>query len=147
MEALVNFIACARRKLGGGLKFRFAIGGALNTAFGLAIFPILLISFQSLRHHFMIALVIAQVLSLCFAFAIYKLTVFRTRSGTMGEIARFLPFYLFNYAVNFVALPVLVEFAHSDPILVQFALSLVLMVSSYFWHGRITFRQGLANRD
>lgn len=134
-------IAFAKGRLtAGGRPLHFALAGIVNTIFGLAIYPILLLTFDVLHRNFMIGLVIAQALSLCFAFTVYKLTVFRTRAGVFGEFGRFLPFYLFNYAVNWVALPVLVKLAHIDPIIAQCGFSLVLMVSSYFWHSRITFR-------
>jgi len=134
-------VAYARSRLtAGGRPLRFVIAGAVNTAFGLAIYPILLLSSGSLHRQFMLGLVIAQALSLCFAFTIYKLTVFRTRKGTVGEFGRFLPFYLFNYAVNWAALPLLVKVAHIDPIIAQSSFSIVLMMSSYFWHSRITFK-------
>jgi len=134
-------IAYARGRLtAGGQPLRFVIAGVINTMFGLAIYPALLLSFDVLHRNFMLGLGIAQALSLCFAFAVYKFTVFRTRAGTVGEFGRFLPFYLFNYAVNWVALPLLVKVAHIDPIIAQCGFSLALMASSYFWHSRITFR-------
>ena len=119
---------------------RFAAAGAMNTAFGLAIYPILLRSSDTLHRHYLVALGIAQVTSLCFAFGMYKWRVFRTRANLIREFWTFASFYLFIYALNWIALPVLVEAAGVAPIIAQFFFSLVLMVGSYFWHSRITFR-------
>ena len=84
----------------------------MNTAFGLAIYPALLWAFPWLRVHYMVALFIAQALSLCFAYSSYKLGVFQTRGRYAREITAFLSFYGVNYAANWIALPALVEFAH-----------------------------------
>ena len=129
-----------RRITAGGRPLRFVIVGGINTVFGLAIYPVLLWSSDTLYRKYMLGLVIAQALSLCFAFTVYKLTVFRTRNGAVGEFSRFLPFYLANYAVNWFALPALVKGAGVDPIIAQTGFSIVLMIGSYFWHSRITFR-------
>ena len=121
---------------------RFIAAGAMNTAFGLAIYPILLRSSDTLHRHYLVALGIAQVTSLCFAFGIYKWAVFRTRANLFREIWTFASFYVFNYALNWIVLPVLVEVVRIPPMIAQFSFSLVVMVGSYFWHSRLTFRAG-----
>lgn len=122
------------------ISLKLARAGILNTIFGLAIYPILLLVFDILQHHFMAGLIIAQILSICFAFTIYKLTVFKTKSGAFREFLRFVPFYLFNYAINWAVLPVLVKIAFINPIIAQTGFSLVIIVSSFFWHSRVTFK-------
>ena len=141
MGAIDRLIQVAQRRwLSNGTQIRFVIAGGVNTLFGLAVYPLLLWASPTLHTNYMIGLVISQALSLCFAFAVYKFTVFRTRAGSVGEFSRFLPFYLANYAVNWLALPLLVRGARVDPIIAQLAFSIALMASSYFWHSRITFR-------
>jgi len=134
-----------RRWLVNGKQIRFVVAGGVNTLFGLATYPLLLWASSTLHTHYMLGLVIAQALSLCFAFTIYKFTVFRTRHGSMGEFSRFLPFYLVNYAVNWLALPLIVGVARIDPIIAQVAFSIILVFGSYFWHSRITFRTSKGN--
>ncbi len=147
MTTLHGTVATAHARFAaGGRPLRFVIAGGVNTLFGLAIYPVLLWSSDTLHCKYMLGLVIAQALSLCFAFLTYKLAVFRTRSDTLGEFGRFLPFYLFNYAVNWAALPLLVKGAGIDPIVAQLAFSIALMIGSYFWHSRITFRRNEAGR-
>jgi putative flippase GtrA len=126
----------------GGRPLRFAAAGAANTAFGLAIYPLLLWSVPALHTHYMIALGIAQAVSLCFAFATYKLGVFRTRGNIAREFGAFSSFYLFNYAANWAALPLLVELAAIPPVLAQLGFTAVLIVGSYFWHSRVSFAGG-----
>jgi len=120
---------------------RFLVAGGLNTAFGLAFYPLLLWSVPWFRMHYMIALGIAQAVCLCFAFTTYKLGVFRARGNILREFAAFSGFYLFNYAANWAALPLLVEVADMSPIIAQLGFTVVLVVGSWFWHNLVTFRE------
>jgi putative flippase GtrA len=119
---------------------RFLVAGGANTAFGLTIYPALLWSVPALEQRYMLALLIAQATSLCFAFATYKLGVFRTRGNLAREFGTFASFYLVNYAANWAALPLLVELAHLPPVIAQLAFTAALIVGSWFWHSRVTFR-------
>jgi putative flippase GtrA len=128
--------------LPGGRPLRFLVAGAANTAFGLAIYPLLLWSVPAFATHYMAALGVAQVVSLCFAFATYKLGVFRTRGNIAREFGAFSGFYLFNYAANWAALPLLVELGGIPPVIAQLGFTIVLIATSWFWHSRVTFRGG-----
>jgi putative flippase GtrA len=123
-----------------GRPLRFLIAGGVNTLFGLSIFPALLWISPWLHTHYMVGLGIAQVTSLIFAFGTYKLTVFRTRANVAREFATFASFHLVNYALNWLALPLLVEAGGISPIVAQMGFVLLVMVGSYFWHSRVTFR-------
>jgi len=119
---------------------RYLAAATSNTLFGLLIYPLMLLTIPPLRQHYLVALAIAQASSLTFAFCTYKLGVFRTRSNLLREIPAFASFYLANYAANWVALPLLVEMASIPPMWAQIFFSLIVMVGSYFWHSRVTFR-------
>ena len=120
---------------------RFLVAGAANTMFGLGIYPLLLWSSDALHHHYLLALGIAQAVSLCFAFATYKLGVFRSRGNLAREFGAFSGFYLFNYAANWAALPLLVEIAGLPPAIAQLGFTALLIICSWFWHNHVTFRQ------
>jgi putative flippase GtrA len=122
-------------------SLRFLVAGAANTAFGLTIYPLLLWSVPAFATHYLAALGIAQAISLCFAFATYKLGVFRTRGNLAREFGAFSSFYLFNYAANWAALPLLVELAHIPPVIAQLGFSILLIATSWLWHSRVTFRE------
>jgi putative flippase GtrA len=124
----------------GERPLRFMLAGAANTAFGLAIYPLLLWSVPTFHTHYLIALGVAQAISLCFAFATYKIGVFRTRGNVAREFGTFSSFYLFNYAANWAALPLLVELGGIPPIVAQLGFTAVLILGSWFWHSRVTFR-------
>lgn len=125
-----------------GRVFRFIVAGVINTAFGLAIYPALLWLFPVFHDHYMVALAIAQFTGILFAFFNYKRSVFKTdtTSNVASEFGKFSSFYLINYAANWVALPLLVELAGISPIVAQTGFSLIIMICSYFWHSRITFK-------
>lgn len=118
---------------------RFALAGAANTAFGLAFYPALVWMVPYFRVHYLIALGISQAVCLCFAFATYKLGVFRTRGNLIREFGAFSSFYLANFAANWAALPLLVEIGRISPMVAQLGFSAIIMVGSYFWHSYVTF--------
>lgn len=125
-----------------GRPLRFLIAGGINTAVGLAFYPLLLWAVPYFRTHYMAALGIAQVACLCFAFAVHKLGVFRTRGNLVGEFVRFASFYLLSYALNWLALPLMVEAGGIPPVVAQTAFTVLVVFGSYFWHSRLTFRVG-----
>lgn len=119
---------------------RFLIAGAANTALGLSFYPALLWSVPFFQTHYMMALGISQAVCLLFAFTTHKLAVFRTRGRWLREFRDFASFYLFNYAANWAALPLLVDVGGVPPIPAQVGFTLILIVGSWFWHSRVTFR-------
>lgn len=120
---------------------RFLLAAAANTAFGLAIYPLLLWAVPLLQTHYMVALGIAQAVSVSFAYCTYKLGVFRTKGRVLSEFSLFSGFYLFNYVLNWLALPLLVEWGGADPVIAQLGFTLLVMVTSWFWHSKVTFRR------
>jgi putative flippase GtrA len=129
------------RLAAGDRPLRFLMAGGLNTGFGLAIFPLLLWSSHWLRLHYMVALLIAQGASVLFAFTAYRLALFGVKGDMARQFGLFSSFYLFNYLLNWAALPLLVEVGGVPPIIAQLGFAIVMMVGSYFWHSRVTFRQ------
>ena len=115
---------------------RFLLAGGLNTLVGLSAYPVLLWINPWFHKHYLVALAIVQVLCLLFAFATYKIGVFRTRGNIVQEFWKFSSYYALNYAANWVALPLLVEVGHVPPIIAQFGFALCVIIGSYFWHSR-----------
>jgi putative flippase GtrA len=122
-------------------RLRFLAAGGINTVLGLSFFPAIVWISPWLYRHYMVALIISQVVCTTIAFAIYKLLVFKTGNGSLlREFYVFVSFYLFNYAMNIAALPALVSALRISPIVAQFGFSVVLIVGSYFWHSHVTFK-------
>ncbi len=125
-----------------GRALRYLVAAGLNTAFGLAIFPLLVWSSDWLETHYLVALLIAQASSLLFAFTTYRVGVFGTDGAVGRQFGLFSSFYLFNYAANWAALPFLVEVVGINLIIAQLGFALLLMIGSYFWHSKVTFKTG-----
>ena len=123
-----------------GRSLRFLLVGGLNTAFGVALYPVLLFVLGPLGVHYMAVLLIAQAVALLFAFTTQKLLVFRSRGRLLHELATFSSFYLAIYAVNWVTLPLLVEIVGLKPWIAQLGFTVVTVIGSYFFHSRLTFR-------
>lgn len=120
-------------------KIRFGAAGALNTVFGLAIFPILYFALAFLSLHYLIILTISQVMSITFAFTTNKILVFKTKGNLLHEYGKFILFHISYFAVNLIALPILVDALKISPVWAQSGFAVAVIISSYFWHSRITF--------
>jgi len=118
----------------------FLLVGGLNTVFGFSIYPALLFSFPLLQKHYLWALVIAQIVSVAFAYVMYKRAVFRTSGPWWRELWTFCSFYLIVFMINLAVLPFLVEIVGLPPIVAQLAFGIVTLIGSYIWHSRLTFR-------
>jgi putative flippase GtrA len=122
-------------------KLRFLCAGGLNTLFGLAAFPVLMWTFSSEALHYLVILTIAQVLSVLFSFVTNKFLVFRTRGNYVAEFLKFGTFHGIYFLANLAILPLFVELLGIPPIWAQFAFAGGVIVTSYFWHSRITFHR------
>jgi putative flippase GtrA len=120
-------------------KIRFLIAGAFNTAVGLAVFPILYFVAAPLKLHYLVILTISQIICISFAFMTSKYLVFRTSGNFLKETGKFLTFHMAYFLVNLAALPTLVELVGMNPVWAQTLFAVLVIVTSYFWHSRITF--------
>jgi putative flippase GtrA len=126
----------------GGVRSRFVMVGGLNTAVGLSIFPILIWTLRPLHVSYMLPLILSYPIGITFAYLTNKFITFRTKRNVLAEFSKFGTFYLLNFAVNLALLPMCVEWFHLPTIPSQLVIALLGMTMSYFWHSRITFRQG-----
>jgi len=120
-------------------KVRFLLAGALNTAIGLAAYPTLYFFTEPLKFHYLSILTISQVACIAFSFLTNKFLVFRTSGNYLRESGKFMTFHLFYFLINLAALPALVEFAGMKPVWAQTLFAVLVIVTSYFWHSRVTF--------
>lgn len=120
-------------------KIRFLLAGVLNTVIGLVGYPTLYFLLTPLHLHYLSILTISQVLCVTFAFLTNKFFVFRTFGNYLREFGKFVTFHLSYFLVNLVVLPSLVELAGMNPVWAQTLFAVLVIVTSYFWHSRITF--------
>jgi putative flippase GtrA len=120
-------------------KVRFLLAGALNTVVGLAAYPALFFLLAPLKLHYMVVLGMTQVACVAFAYLTNKFLVFRTVGNYLRESGKFVLFHLSYFVVNLVALPLLVEIFGMSPVWGQTLFAVAVIITSYFWHSKITF--------
>lgn len=120
-------------------KVRYLLAGVLNTAIGLTVYPALYFFTAPLKFHYLTVLTISQVVCIAFAFLTNKFLVFKTSGNYLRESGKFLAFHISYFLVNLAALPALVVFAGMKPVWAQTLFAMLVIVTSYFWHSRITF--------
>lgn len=121
-------------------KTRFLAVGFLNTLVGLGTYPVLYMALTPLGYGYLVVLVITQFICTTFSFLTNKHFVFNTHGNYFFEYLRFLSFHIGHVALNFVCLPILVEMVGLSPIVAQLFFAVVVIVTSYFWHDKITFK-------
>ena len=126
------------------IEVKFFLAGVLNTAVGLAAYPLIYFFTYPLNLHYFLILIFSQSLGIIFSFLTNKFLVFQTSGNYLSEIRKFLTIHLIYFFVNLVALPALVELAGMDPVWAQTLFAAVIIMTSYFWHSRITFNSGKA---
>jgi putative flippase GtrA len=122
-------------------KVRFLLAGALNTTVGLAAYPIFFFTLESFKLHYLTILMVSQIFCISFSFLTSKHLVFRTSGGYLRESLKFATFHLSYLLVNLAALPALVEVAGMKPVWAQTLFAILIIITSYFWHSRITFNK------
>lgn len=134
-KALRNIIGRHEKKL------RFLIAGGVNTIVGLSVYPLLYILLKPIGLGYMEVLFLAQVICITFSFLSNKYFVFKTKGNIKKEYVKFFMFYGFYLALNVICLPFMVEVINLTPIISQTLFSIAIIVTSYFWHNFITFKQ------
>ncbi|GAA1946082.1 GtrA family protein [Microbacterium deminutum] len=121
-------------------RVAFLMVGVVNTVVGFAWFALFDITIGRLWGY-MVTLLFAHVASVLCAFVLYRRFVFRVRGHVWIDLARFESVYLVALGINAVLLPLLVEFAHLEPIVAQALIVIVTTLVSYFGHSRFSFRR------
>jgi len=122
-----------------GQKLRFVVAGGLNTLVGLAAFPALYFLLQPLALGYMAILAISQALCIGFSYLTNKFLVFKTSGDYVGESLRFAAFHLGYFILNLVVLRFCVESFGFSPVPSQLIFAVLVIITSYLWHSRITF--------
>ena len=120
-------------------KVRFLLAGVLNTAVGLGAYPALYYVMAPLRLHYLVVLTVTQIFCVTFSFLTNKFLVFRTSGSFLQEYGKFVVFHFSYFLVNLAVLPLLVEIGGMNPVWAQTMFAVLVIVTSYFWHSRITF--------
>ena len=121
----------------------FLVVGAANTLIGTLWFIAfdLLIGRRWGEYSYMVTLGFAHIASVLCAFVLYRRLVFVVTGHVWRDLGRFETVYLTALAVNAVALPVLVQGAHLEPIAAQLLIVGVTALISWFGHKHFSFRR------
>ncbi len=119
---------------------RFAVVGAYNALFGLAIFALL---HQTLhRHlHYLVILPVAHVFAVINAFIGHRLWTYRAQGNLLVDFLRFNVSYLSLLALGMIAMPLLVNGAGVHPIVASAVTLGTTTFVSFFAHKYISFRR------
>ncbi|ARJ07371.1 hypothetical protein GCM10010988_11800 [Cnuibacter physcomitrellae] len=128
-------------------RIAFLLVGATNTGFGFLVF----IAFDLTLGVWVDAaagetigslavLLAAHVISVLFAFVMYRTFVFRVRGHVLRDLARFESVYLVAIGINAVILPILVNLGWNR-IVAQLAILVVTTLISWFGHRGFSFRR------
>lgn len=121
-------------------RVAFLIVGVTNTVVGFAWFALFQATVGAL-YGYMVTLICAHIASVLCAFVLYRRFVFRVRGHLFRDLARFESVYLVALGINAVLLPILVEFAHLQPIVAQALIVFVTTLVSFFGHRDFSFRR------
>jgi putative flippase GtrA len=91
--------------------------------------------------HYFVALLVAQICAIGFAFPMYRHQVFRSEGPVRAQFAAFLGVWWAGAAASLLGVPLLVEGTALNPLLAQVAVMLVVAVWGFLGHSRISFRQ------
>jgi len=124
-------------------RVAFLIVGAINTAVGFGWFVVFELTVGRALGDFgyLATLACAHVASVLCAFVLYRRFVFRVHGHLLRDLARFEMVYLVSLGINYLALPLLVEFAHLAPIAAQALIVFITTLVSWFGHRGFSFRR------
>jgi putative flippase GtrA len=122
-------------------KVNYLLVGGWNTIFGYLTFVALYyLLHQSI--HYLILLIISNILSITNAYVGYKIFVFRTKGNYLKEYLRFYVVYGLALLLNLALLPLVVELLKINPVIAQAIIMFINVVFSYLGHKNFSFRLG-----
>jgi putative flippase GtrA len=119
---------------------RFLLVGAFNTAFGFALFALML-HLAGDHVHYLVVLVFAMIIAVLVAFAAYRTYVFRVRGNVLRDLGRFSLVYVGVLAANAILLPLLVEVAGLPVLTAQAIVVVATVITNFVLHRSFSFRR------
>lgn len=118
---------------------RYGLVGAINTAFGYGLFIALQLTLGTVTHY-LVVLVVSNVVSIVEAYVMQRWLVFRFTGGWWARLVRFSTVYLVALGVNVPLLSLLVEVVHLPVIPAQGIAIALQAFGTYAAHKLFTFR-------
>lgn len=128
-------------------KARFLAVGGFNTIFGLGLYPFLYFILGSSNGPigYLQLLVISQTICVSISYFGNKYLVFRVKKSSISEYGRFWFYHLIVMGINLLTLPLIVQGLSVNPMIGQTSFSIVVIITSYVWHSKITFTGKIFN--
>lgn len=120
-----------------GQAFRYGGVAGLAALVYLGIYGGLL----ALGLHYLLAIVVAQLITIALAFPAYRSIVFRSTGPLWPDFLRFISVWMTGALAGAVITPVLVELLHVHPFPAQVVAVVVVAVGSFLGHKLFTFRK------
>ncbi len=120
-------------------RIRYVIVGAWNTLFSYIAFVILYYVTSSIKLHYMVVLILSQIVGLTNAYVCYKLFVFKTKGNVIHEYFRFYLVYGFSFLVNIVLIFLFVDVLYFNPVISQGVIASIVVLISYLGHNNFSF--------
>lgn len=119
-------------------KIDYLLVGGWNTIFGYFVFLVLYYLLAA-KIHYLLLLVVSNILSITNAYIGYKIFVFKTKGNYLKEYLRFYMVYGTIMVLNLVLLTFCVEILRILPPLALGGLTFINVVFSYFGHKHFSF--------
>lgn len=122
-------------------KIRFLAVGGVNTLFGLGLYPFLyfMLGSENGPLGYLQLLVVSQIICVSISYFGNKYLVFRVKKLSVSEYGRFWLYHIIIILINLLALPLIVRGFSVNPMIGQTLFSIIVIVTSYMWHSKITF--------
>lgn len=120
-------------------KIIYLAAAAWNTVFGLFVFAALYY-FLSEKVHYLLVLVLSNVISITNAYLSYKFFVFKTYGNHLREYLRFYLVYGASFLINVILMLVFVDSLGINPVFAQGIVLFIILVSSYVSHKYYSFK-------
>jgi putative flippase GtrA len=120
------------------LAARYLVAGAWNTAFGYAVFALLVACLAS-RVHYLLLGVVANVLAITNAYVVHKFFVFKTKGRYLREYLRYYVVYGTTAVCGLGLLALLVGGFGLNLYLAQAGVLALQVVASFVWHRQFSF--------
>ncbi len=116
--------------------FRFGLAGGTTQMVYLTVFG------AALATHlpYMVGLVVAQAVTICYAFPVYRRVVFAARGPLTRQFLTFMGVWWLGVAMSVVGVPVMVESVGMAPFVAQLLVLIAVFTFSFLGHLRLTFR-------
>jgi len=130
----------ALRKLLQDRRVKYVAVGAWNTLFSYLAFVALYLALSPLGVHYLLVLVLSQIVGVTNAYVCYKVFVFKTRGNVLKEYLRFYVVYGTTFVINIALITLFVEVFHLNAILSQGIIAAIVVVLAYFAHSNFSFK-------